>query len=254
MAALAALLLAGSLMAGLLLAEAIPPSGATPRGDATPEVALAADVTLPSVIAPPGADLALTLESAGRIVHGPVRDPGNVLDPANALRPVSAPGPVDTETGAVSDPVPLTVADAGVSDGPVPPAVRPGPFAVPVSGAQISSTFGYRVDPTGGYGSEFHTGVDWAVDCGTPVTAAEGGAVTESGWHAYGGGQRIVVDHGGGMRTTYNHLSALGVMPGQPVGRGELLGAVGSTGNSTGCHLHFEVMVGEEKVDPQRWL
>ena len=123
-------------------------------------------------------------------------------------------------------------------------------FGLPVAGAGPTSLFGYRVNPLGGDVPELHTGVDYAGACGTGVVAAAAGQVIESGWHAYGGGQRIVVDHGGGVQSTYNHLSTLGIPAGTPVQRGTVLGAVGSTGNSTGCHLHFEVLVDGQKVDP----
>ena len=127
-------------------------------------------------------------------------------------------------------------------------------FAAPIKGASIASSFGYRVNPMGGFGDELHTGTDYAGACGTPVLASRAGTVVESGWHAYGGGQRIVVDHGGGLETSYNHLSVLGVTVGQKVDKAQDLGAVGSTGNSTGCHLHFELLVDGEKVDPQTRL
>lgn len=127
-------------------------------------------------------------------------------------------------------------------------------FSVPVDNPVVASTFGYRVNPLGGSGEELHTGQDYASACGAAVKAADAGTVVDSGWHAYGGGQRIVIDHGDGLSTTYNHLSVLDVAAGARVARGDLLGAVGSTGNSTGCHLHFEVMVDDEKVDPQPWL
>lgn len=127
-------------------------------------------------------------------------------------------------------------------------------FAAPIKGAAITSSFGYRVNPLGGFGEELHTGTDYAGACGTPVLASRAGTVTESGWHAYGGGQRIVVDHGGGLETSYNHLSVLGVNVGTKVSKGQNLGAVGTTGNSTGCHLHFELLIDGEKVDPQSRL
>ncbi|MHA7154197.1 M23 family metallopeptidase [Arthrobacter sp. TMN-50] len=127
-------------------------------------------------------------------------------------------------------------------------------FAAPIKDATIASSFGYRVNPMGGFGEELHTGTDYAGACGTPVLASRTGTVVESGWHAYGGGQRIVVDHGGGLETSYNHLSTLGVSVGDTVAKGQGLGAVGSTGNSTGCHLHFELLVDGEKVDPQTRL
>lgn len=127
-------------------------------------------------------------------------------------------------------------------------------FEAPVDNPVVASTFGYRVNPLSGAADELHEGLDYAGACGTPVKAADAGTVVDSGWHAYGGGQRIMVDHGDGLKTTYNHLSALDVPAGTEVKRGDVLGAVGSTGNSTGCHLHFEVMVDDKKVDPKPWL
>ncbi len=127
-------------------------------------------------------------------------------------------------------------------------------LAAPLENLSVASTFGYRVNPLGGYAPELHTGIDYAGACGVPVKASDKGVVIEAGWHAYGGGQRIVIDHGDGLKSTYNHLSHIGVATGQTVARGGEVGAVGSTGNSTGCHLHFEVMVNDEKVDPLPWL
>jgi murein DD-endopeptidase MepM/ murein hydrolase activator NlpD len=127
-------------------------------------------------------------------------------------------------------------------------------FGAPVDNPVLASTFGHRVNPVSGAADELHEGLDYSGACGTPVKAADAGTVVDSGWHAYGGGQRIVVDHGDGLKTTYNHLSALDVQAGTKVKRGDVLGAVGSTGNSTGCHLHFEVMVDDKKVDPKPWL
>jgi murein DD-endopeptidase MepM/ murein hydrolase activator NlpD len=127
-------------------------------------------------------------------------------------------------------------------------------LAAPLDNLTVASTFGYRVNPLGGYEPELHTGIDYAGACGTPVKASDKGVVVEAGWHAYGGGQRIVIDHGEGLKSTYNHLSQIGVATGQTVARGGRIGAVGTTGNSTGCHLHFEVMVNDAKVDPLPWL
>jgi murein DD-endopeptidase MepM/ murein hydrolase activator NlpD len=127
-------------------------------------------------------------------------------------------------------------------------------LAAPLDDLAVASTFGYRVNPMGGYAPELHTGIDYAGACGTPVKASDEGIIVDAGWHAYGGGQRIVIDHGDGLKSTYNHLSQIGVATGQTVERGGQIGAVGSTGNSTGCHLHFEVMVNDAKVDPLPWL
>lgn len=158
-------------------------------------------------------------------------------------------------TGGAAEGIAPSIASARALSSSVTPAAKDRKaFSVPVDNPVVASTFGYRVNPMGGYGSELHTGLDYASACGTPVKAADAGVVIDSGWHAYGGGQRIVIDHGDGMKTTYNHMSVLGVPAGTTVQRGDLLGAVGSTGNSTGCHLHFEVLVKDEKVDPQPWL
>ena len=84
------------------------------------------------------------------------------------------------------------------------------------------------------------------------MLAAASGKVTFAGWHAYGGGNRVVIDHGNGLETTYNHLSSSSVQVGQKVNRGDAVALSGTTGASTGCHLHFEVMVNGEVVDPDR--
>ncbi len=78
--------------------------------------------------------------------------------------------------------------------------------------------------------------------------------MVEAGWSAYGGGNRIVVDHGNGLKSTYNHLASIETSVGAPVAAGQRLAAAGTTGNSTGCHLHFEVLFNGQTVDPQGWL
>lgn len=120
----------------------------------------------------------------------------------------------------------------------------------PLAALTVTSPFGYRVNPLTGAGGELHTGIDFAGACGTPVFASGSGAVTEAGWSPYGGGNRIVIDHGGGIKTTYNHLDSIGVSVGQVVNGGAPIAGVGTTGNSTGCHLHFEVVVDGQTVDP----
>lgn len=129
-----------------------------------------------------------------------------------------------------------------------------GTLGAPLTQMTTASPFGYRVSPiTGGYG-EFHRGQDYAAQCGTSVMAAASGTVTFAGWHPYGGGNRVVVDHGNGLETTYNHLSSSSVTVGQKVNRGDVVALSGTTGASTGCHLHFEVMTNGEVVDPTGWL
>lgn len=125
----------------------------------------------------------------------------------------------------------------------------------PVSGP-LTSRFGMRFHPVLRV-TKLHTGADFANSCGTPVAAARGGVVTYAGV-AGGYGGRVVVDHGrvAGMRvqTSYSHLSAIGVHVGQQVQVHDGIGLVGSTGYSTGCHLHFEVMVNGQFTDPLPWL
>jgi murein DD-endopeptidase MepM/ murein hydrolase activator NlpD len=122
-----------------------------------------------------------------------------------------------------------------------------GAFSWPVTGT-ITSPFGWRSNPFGG-SPEFHQGLDIAAPSGTTVTAAAGGTVIMAQW--YGGyGNYILIDHGGGYSTGYGHLSAIYVSTGQNVQRGQAIGAVGSTGQSTGPHLHFEVRIAGKPVDP----
>jgi murein DD-endopeptidase MepM/ murein hydrolase activator NlpD len=123
----------------------------------------------------------------------------------------------------------------------------PGMFSWPVTGT-ITSPFGWRSNPFGG-GPEFHQGLDIAAPTGTTVTAAAGGTVIMAQW--YGGyGNYILIDHGGGYSSGYGHLSAIYVSVGQSVQRGQAIGAVGSTGQSTGPHLHFEIRIAGKPVDP----
>jgi murein DD-endopeptidase MepM/ murein hydrolase activator NlpD len=122
-----------------------------------------------------------------------------------------------------------------------------GMFSWPVTGT-ITSPFGWRSNPFGG-APEFHQGLDIAAPTGTTVTAAASGTVIMAQW--YGGyGNYILIDHGGGYSTGYGHLSAIYVSNGQTVQKGQAIGAVGSTGESTGPHLHFEVRINGKPVDP----
>jgi len=131
-----------------------------------------------------------------------------------------------------------------------PPATSPPPPATggslmwPTSGV-LTSTFGWR------WGA-MHQGIDIGANTGTPIYAAESGTVFFSGWMG-GYGNLILIDHGDGRVTAYAHQSRLAVSGG-PVGRGQLIGYVGSTGDSTGPHLHFEVRVNGRAVDPMQYL
>ena len=111
-----------------------------------------------------------------------------------------------------------------------------------------------RFGMTGGYWSSgVHTGLDFAGPTGTPILAAASGKVIAAGYEgAYG--NQIIIDHGDGYQTTYNHLAGIGVSVGDTVSTGDPIGRRGSTGNSTGAHLHFEVTKGKKFVDPESWL
>ncbi|WP_035748811.1 M23 family metallopeptidase [Arthrobacter sp. 35W] len=136
----------------------------------------------------------------------------------------------------------------------VTPEAAKGVLAAPLDTLTPTSGFGQRINPLTGQLGENHTGQDYAATCGTAVHAAAGGTVTFAGWHQYGGGNRVVVDHGNGLSTSYNHLSSIEVKVGQKLERGDRLALSGTTGASTGCHLHFEVMVNDKTVDPLGWL
>jgi murein DD-endopeptidase MepM/ murein hydrolase activator NlpD len=116
----------------------------------------------------------------------------------------------------------------------------------------ITSGFGWRVHPIFGY-RRFHAGVDIDAGCGTPIWAADSGRVISAGWMG-GYGLATVIDHGNGLATLYAHQSSIGVSTGQSVRRAGRIGSVGTTGWSTGCHLHFEVRINGQPVDPVPYL
>ncbi len=122
---------------------------------------------------------------------------------------------------------------------------------LPVMG-RISSPFGNRVDPFGN-ARAFHSGIDYPNPAGTPVFGAGPGTILFAGWKN-GYGKFIEIDHGNGLVTRYAHLSAILVETGQQIGAGELIGKVGSSGRSTGPHLHFEVRRDDLALDPAAYL
>ncbi|MHC5934300.1 murein hydrolase activator EnvC family protein [Nostoc sp.] len=120
------------------------------------------------------------------------------------------------------------------------------------SDAPTSSPFGWRMHPILGY-RRFHAGLDFAASYGSTIRAADSGIVIFAGW--YGGyGRAVIIDHGKGITTLYGHTSELYVTEGQAVERGQAIAAVGSTGLSTGPHLHFEVRRDGTPVDPVNYL
>jgi len=127
------------------------------------------------------------------------------------------------------------------------------PLRKPLAGEpQLTSVFGYRTDPFFGRPA-LHSGVDLREEQGAPVRATAGGVVSVAGLNG-GYGNMVEIDHGGGITTRYAHLSAISVAVGQWARPGGIIGRVGSTGRSTGPHLHYEVRVDGEAVDPQRFL
>jgi len=126
------------------------------------------------------------------------------------------------------------------------------PSIWPVSGI-ITSYYGTRGNPFGGMSSEFHKGQDIAAPIGTGVIATADGVVVIAGWQR-GYGRVVYLDHGNGISTRYGHLSRIDVAEGQTIKRGEQLGLVGSSGRSTGPHLHYEVRVNGSAVNPGTYL
>lgn len=126
------------------------------------------------------------------------------------------------------------------------------PSIWPVVG-EITDSFGGRRNPFGGGSYEFHSGQDINAERGAAVVSAAVGTVVFAGWHG-GYGQLITIDHGGGLTTRYAHLSKMEVAVGQQVAQGQLIGQVGSTGRSTGPHLHYEVRLNDEAVNPRTYM
>ena len=130
-------------------------------------------------------------------------------------------------------------------------ALADAPSLWPVEG-RVGSSFGTRQDPINGEGA-FHSGIDIDAPMGTPVHATADGVV-EGGNFGAGYGKQIILSHGHDVLTVYGHLSAIQVMPGQHVTRGQVIGNVGQTGRATGPHLHYEVRVHKGPVTPLRYL
>ena len=127
------------------------------------------------------------------------------------------------------------------------------PLRKPLLGeVELSSGFGVRSDPFT-RSPAMHTGLDLQAESGEPVRATANGTVTAAGWSG-GYGKVVDIDHGHGFSTRYGHLSAISVQVGQSVKSGQIVGKVGSTGRSTGPHLHYETRVAGEAVDPQKFL
>jgi murein DD-endopeptidase MepM/ murein hydrolase activator NlpD len=224
------------------------PSGISTAGEVRAEAEAAAAAAQPSLAAEAGSSLVFDrtqVESS----PAPKVAPKAASKPAPKAAPKAASKPARK---AASKAAPKPARKAAPKSARV--SAPSAGLRAPLASVNVSSPFGLRGNPLTGAAGEMHTGLDLAGACNTPVLAAAAGKVTEAGWSPYGGGNRIVVDHGKGLKTTYNHLASVGVSKGQALGKGSRIGAVGTTGNSTGCHLHFEVMVKDRTVNPAAYL
>ncbi len=139
----------------------------------------------------------------------------------------------------------------GLLDGDSMFNVASAPSLWPVQGV-VTSSYGQRLDPFNGEGA-FHKGIDIATAMGSPVRASADGTVVIAAM-ANGYGREVRIDHGHGIQTVYGHMSAFAVVTGEDVRRGEIIGYVGSSGRSTGPHLHYEVLLHDTPVNPHKYL
>lgn len=190
--------------------------------------------TVPAAVAPAVA----VAERIAAVAAAPV------VAPAEAALSFSRP---EVRTVAKPQPKKLSVASA------VPQRPAAGTLLGPLKVLNPSSPYGHRTSPITGTPGEFHWGEDFAAACGTAVYSADAGVVRAAGWDKGGGGNRVEVDHGNGLVTTYNHLETIDVRKGQSVQPGEVIAKVGTTGSSTGCHLHFETIEDGVHADPEKW-
>ena len=126
------------------------------------------------------------------------------------------------------------------------------PSRIPIEGVRLTSNYGMRNHPVLG-GRRQHNGVDLAAPAGTPIYATADGMVSKAEWFS-GYGLYVALEHGGDIQTRYGHMSRLNVSSGQQVRKGDIIGYVGSTGRSTGPHLHYEVRIAGQAVNPLPYM
>ncbi|MGL4339243.1 MAG: M23 family metallopeptidase [Rhodoglobus sp.] len=158
----------------------------------------------------------------------------------------------------ISVPLLLTLLTAPAA-GPASAGGRPlvvGEWGAPEVGYSITAGFGYVDRSDCSVCSSFHRGVDLSAGCRAPIYAAGPGTVIAAGWDSTGYGNRVIIDHGGGITSVYGHMPDGGVLVpvGQSVVAGNQIGIEGSTGKSSGCHLHFEIRSGGQSVDPLAFM
>ena len=186
----------------------------------------------------------------------PGRDDKSLVEPAGPaggpLLPergdASPLGAIDAQLGRVEQQIALVASAAAEQS----LAQMRLPTRLPIAGAELTSSFGNRIDPFA-HSRAFHAGLDFAARAGTPIASAAGGIVAFAGFRR-DFGWVVEIDHGNGLATRYAHASELLVRAGQVVVPGDRIAIVGSTGRSTGAHLHFEVLRSGDHVDPKRYL
>ncbi|MGH3654640.1 peptidoglycan DD-metalloendopeptidase family protein [Glutamicibacter sp.] len=154
----------------------------------------------------------------------------------------------NTSAEAPALPAPLAL-DQGIRPAMLSPGLL---LEHPVATRRISSPYGWRANPTG-FGRQIHIGQDYPISCGSPVQASESGRVVVASWAGHSG-QRVTIDHGHNVQTGYSHNSLLLVSVGEYVVQGQMIALAGTTGNSTGCHVHFEVIINGRWHDPRNYL
>ena len=178
-------------------------------------------------------------------------DPGSLVESDNT----AVGGPLEALTGSLNDELDPRFERMGLSlarMSALERALNGIPQVVPASNQKITSSFGFRRDPFTGRGA-MHGGIDFKGAYGSPIFAAADGKVSFSGWKS-GYGRTIEIEHAGGILTRYAHLSSSDVAVGKRITAGETIGGLGSTGRSTGPHLHFEVRVDNQAVNPRPFL
>lgn len=181
--------------------------------------------------------------------------------PLNYSRPVASIPLAENSGGPNSGSFQLTAADSDSEETEIEKKLRQieaetNPRFLPTIWAhlgKINNEFGFRRNPFGGRSYEFHSGMDIDGEKGDMIVAPANGLVITAGWQG-GYGNMIEIDHGNGLTTRYGHLSKLGVKQGDRVQRGQLIGLIGSTGRSTGPHLHFELRLDTKPINPRRFL
>jgi murein DD-endopeptidase MepM/ murein hydrolase activator NlpD len=187
--------------------------------------------------------------SASADVVQPLRDSGDIADNGDArFKSLFTTILANERTAPISGPITGTAEAPVAFSSPIPQRGISVPSRMPLEGASLTSGFGMRSHPVLG-GRRRHTGIDLAAPTGTPVYATADGIVSRADWYS-SYGLYISVEHGASMQTRYAHLSRLAVAAGDSVKKGDLIGYVGSTGRSTGPHLHYEVRVEGLAVNP----